>query len=80
VTTKTRSQQQKQEQEQQQLHHQQQMQQEHKKKPLSQKAFTGSTHCATGCTLGDVAAEWWIFLGSLSLFGLSLFALVCTQI
>jgi hypothetical protein len=47
---------------------------EHEKKPLSQKAFTGSTHCATGCTLGDVAAEWWIFLGSLSIFGLTLFA------
>jgi hypothetical protein len=64
------SQQQKQQQQQQQ---QQQMQQEHNKKPLSQKAFRGSTHCATGCTLGDVAAKWLIFL-ALSILGLTLFA------
>jgi putative flippase GtrA len=57
-----------------QKHHQQQMQQEQADKPLVQKAFTGSTHCATGCTLGDVIAEWWIFFGALSIFGLTLYA------
>jgi len=36
------------------------MQEEHEKKPISQKAFTGSTHCTTGCTLGDVIWEWGI--------------------
>ena len=57
-----------------QYNHQQKMQEEHEKKPVSQKAFTGSTHCATGCTLGDVVGEWLIFFGSLSIFGLTLLA------
>ena len=48
------------------------MQEEHEKKPISQKAFKGSTHCTTGCTLGNVVGEWLIFFGSLSIFGLYL--------
>jgi hypothetical protein len=48
------------------------MQEEHEKKPILQKAFTGSTHCTTGCTLGDVVGGWLIFFGSLSIFGLYL--------
>lgn len=61
-------------QEQKEKSNQQKMQEDHKRKPLSQKAFTGATHCATGCTLGDVMAEWIIFFGSLSIFGLTVFA------
>ena len=30
------------------------------KKPISQKAFTGSTHCTTDFILGDVVGEWGI--------------------
>ena len=30
------------------------------KRAISQKAFTGSTHCTTDCTLGDVVGEWGI--------------------
>ncbi|HEX4230329.1 MAG TPA: DUF4396 domain-containing protein [Bryobacteraceae bacterium] len=34
-----------------------------------QKVWTGVTHCGAGCTLGDVIAEWSVFLGGLTLFG-----------
>jgi hypothetical protein len=26
-------------------------------------------HCGAGCTLGDIAAEWWVFLAGLSFAG-----------
>lgn len=39
-----------------------------------QKVWKGVTHCGAGCTLGDVIAEWSVFLGRLTLFGSSLYA------
>lgn len=50
-----------------------------KNKPFWQVAAVADTHCGAGCTLGDLAAEWGIFLlawsgVSLSLFGHSIFA------
>jgi hypothetical protein len=34
--------------------------------------WVGTTHCGAGCTLGDVAAEWAVFLGGFALFGTTL--------
>jgi hypothetical protein len=38
-----------------------------KDKPFWQQVWTGVTHCGAGCTLGDVIAEWSVFLGGLTL-------------
>jgi hypothetical protein len=32
-----------------------------KKKPFWQTAAVGTTHCGSGCTLGDLCAEWFTF-------------------
>lgn len=44
-----------------------------KKKPFWQKASLGATHCGSGCTLGDLAAEWIIFAAPFALFGREIF-------
>jgi hypothetical protein len=41
----------------------------HKDKPYWEKVWTGATHCGAGCTLGDVIAEWSVFLGGLTILG-----------
>ena len=39
------------------------------KKPFWQSAFVAVTHCGAGCTLGDIAAEWLIFLTGFTFAG-----------
>ncbi len=34
-------------------------------KPFWQTAFVGVTHCGSGCTLGDILAEWTVFFSAL---------------
>lgn len=43
-------------------------------KPFWQYAFTGSTHCGAGCTLGDIIGEWTVFLSGITVGGSMLFA------
>ena len=42
-------------------------------KPYWQKVWNGVTHCGAGCTLGDIVAEWSVFLAGLTLLGSTLF-------
>jgi hypothetical protein len=37
--------------------------------PFWQIVFNATTHCGAGCTLGDIMAEWTIFLLGLHLLG-----------
>ncbi len=39
------------------------------KKPFWQSVFVGSTHCGAGCSIGDVLAEWVVFLSGITLAG-----------
>ena len=39
-----------------------------------QKVWNGTTHCGAGCTLGDIVAEWSVFLAGATLFGSRLWA------
>ncbi len=43
-------------------------------KPFWQSVFVGSTHCGAGCSLGDVLAEWVIFLSGITFAGSVLYA------
>jgi len=43
-------------------------------KPFWQHAALGATHCGSGCTLGDIVAEWFTFFVPVTLFGMSIFA------
>lgn len=45
-----------------------------KRKPFLQVAAIGTTHCGSGCTLGDIVAEWFVFFVPLSLFGRPIYA------
>ncbi len=45
-----------------------------KRKPFWALTAVGATHCGSGCTLGDIAAEWFIFAVPLTLFGRRIFA------
>jgi len=45
-----------------------------KEKPFWQSVGIGATHCGSGCTLGDIFAEWGVFFFPLVLFGRPLFA------
>lgn len=45
-----------------------------KKKPFWQSVAVGATHCGSGCSLGDLLAEWFIFFVPLTLFGKKIFA------
>jgi hypothetical protein len=42
--------------------------------PFWQQVWVGATHCGAGCTLGDILAEWSVFLGGLSLAGSRLYS------
>ena len=44
-----------------------------KKKPFWQLTAIGATHCGSGCTLGDIVAEWIMFGFPLVLFGHKIF-------
>lgn len=44
-----------------------------KKKPFWQLCAVGATHCGSGCTLGDIIAEWLLFAFPLVLFGHRIF-------
>jgi hypothetical protein len=43
-------------------------------KPFWQSVGISTTHCGSGCTLGDLTAEWILVLMPLSLFGSEMFA------
>lgn len=45
-----------------------------KAKPFWQSVAFGATHCGSGCALGDIVAEWFIFFVPLTLFGRGIFA------
>lgn len=45
----------------------------HKRKPFSQSVAIGATHCGSGCTLGDIVAEWAVFFLPVTLFGSQVF-------
>ncbi len=44
-----------------------------KKKPFWQIVGVGATHCGSGCTLGDLAAEWIVFAAPIVIFGHKIF-------
>jgi hypothetical protein len=44
-----------------------------KKKPFWQMVALGVTHCGSGCTLGDIVAEWSVFAFPITLFGMKIF-------
>jgi hypothetical protein len=44
-----------------------------KNKPFWQIVAVGATHCGSGCTLGDLAAEWITFAAPLVVFGQKIF-------
>ena len=44
-----------------------------KKKPFWQITGIGATHCGSGCTLGDLVAEWIVFAAPIVIFGQKLF-------
>jgi uncharacterized protein DUF4396 len=44
-----------------------------KQKPFWQAVAVGAMHCGSGCTLGDICAEWLIFLVPFALFGEKIF-------
>lgn len=44
-----------------------------KEKPFSQMTAVAATHCGSGCTLGDIVAEWGILLFPFTLFGEKIF-------
>lgn len=43
------------------------------KKPFWQMVATGAMHCGSGCTLGDLAAEWFVVAVPITLFGEKVF-------
>ena len=45
----------------------------HKRKPFWQSVAIGATHCGSGCTLGDIVAEWTVFFLPVTLFGSQVF-------
>ncbi len=44
-----------------------------KRKPFWQIVAVGATHCGSGCTLGDLVAEWITFAAPLVIFGQKIF-------
>jgi hypothetical protein len=44
-----------------------------KKKPFWQSVSVGAMHCGSGCTLGDICAEWLIVLVPFAIFGHKIF-------
>jgi hypothetical protein len=45
----------------------------HLEKPFWQSVAIGTMHCGSGCTLGDIVAEWTVFFVPLTLFGSPVF-------
>ncbi len=45
----------------------------HKRKPFWQSVAIGATHCGSGCTLGDIVAEWLAFFLPVTLYGSQVF-------
>jgi hypothetical protein len=45
-----------------------------KKTPFWQSVAIATTHCGSGCTVGDICAEWLIFFVPLTLLGKTIFA------
>jgi hypothetical protein len=43
-------------------------------KPFWQSVGVGAMHCGSGCVLGDIIAEWFVFVVPLTLFGKTMFA------
>ena len=41
-------------------------------RPFWQSVLLGTTHCGSGCTLGDIIAEWFLYLVPVTLFGTQL--------
>ena len=41
----------------------------HNEAPSAEQIAVGVSHCGAGCTLGDLAAEWWVFLTALHFAG-----------
>jgi hypothetical protein len=50
-----------------------------KQGPFWQKVFVGGSHCGAGCTLGDFAGEWIVFLTGLTVAGSVLWADYCAD-
>jgi hypothetical protein len=46
----------------------------HEEKPFWQRVWIGTTHCGAGCTLGDIVAEWGMYLARFTLLGSMLWA------
>lgn len=46
----------------------------HRRKPRWQSVAVSTLHCGSGCTLGDIIAEWLMFLFPFTLFGRALYA------
>ncbi|MGI8962168.1 MAG: DUF4396 domain-containing protein [Bryobacteraceae bacterium] len=44
-----------------------------KAKPFWQIVGVGVTHCGSGCTLGDILAEWIVFAAPITIFGQKMF-------
>ncbi|MGI9075433.1 MAG: DUF4396 domain-containing protein [Bryobacteraceae bacterium] len=44
-----------------------------KNKPFWQIISIATTHCGSGCTLGDIVAEWLMFAAPFALFGRKMF-------
>ena len=42
---------------------------QHRHRPFWQSVAIGAAHCGSGCTLGDIVAEWATFFLPISLFG-----------
>ncbi len=45
-----------------------------KQKPFWQVVGVAATHCGSGCTLGDIVAEWFLVFVPFTLFGEQIFA------
>lgn len=43
-------------------------------KPFWESVLIGDTHCGAGCTLGDLAGEWIVFLAGLTVAGSAIWA------
>ena len=48
------------------------MQGKHKEKPFWQTVAVAVTHCGGGCTLGDIIAEWAVFLLAIEIAGMAI--------
>ena len=59
-------------------HHEHEQQHQHEqqpaKKPFWSTCIVATTHCGSGCVLGDIIAEWGLFLFPMTLFGSRLLA------